>query len=82
MSESLLRALDLSVVGITIHHSFYRKDAKEAASMIRAQKESIDALTAALQQISDMGPMSVDDQRWRIARDTLDALKQKGPASA
>lgn len=45
-------------------------------------KQRIEALTAALQQISDMGPMSVDDQRWRIARDTLDALgiKQNAPS--
>ena len=34
-------------------------------------KADYDRLRAALLGIRDMGPMTVDDQRWRIAKDAL-----------
>jgi hypothetical protein len=55
-----------------------RRELLEAREALREAKANISIvvgangnLTAALQQISDMGPMSVDDQRWRIAREAL-----------
>lgn len=35
----------------------------------------IDSLREALRRIRDMGPATVDDQRWRIAKDALEDRK-------
>lgn len=35
--------------------------------------EEIYRLRSALRNIRDMGPMTVDDQRWRVAKDALGA---------
>ena len=34
--------------------------------------DEIERLRAALRDIRDMGPMTVDDQRWRIAKNALE----------
>lgn len=34
--------------------------------------DEIRRLRTVLRQIRDMGPMTVDDQRWRIAKDALE----------
>lgn len=39
-------------------------------SLIRLEMESA-KLRAALEEIRDAGPMTLDDQRWRIALDAL-----------
>jgi len=34
--------------------------------------DEIERLRAALRDIRDMGPMTMDDQRWRIAKNALE----------
>ena len=42
------------------------------AEVIMEAANEIEKLRAALRDIRDMGPMAVDDQRWRIARAALE----------
>lgn len=57
----------------------YRTDAygiealclSDAADLIDKQAAENAKLRAALEEIRDAGPMTLDDQRWRIALDAL-----------
>jgi len=39
---------------------------------INSLRAEVDRLRAALTEIRDAGPMTLDDQRWRIARAALE----------
>lgn len=44
-------------------------DAADEITLLRGKNAR---LGAALRTIRDMGPMTVDDQRWRVANDALE----------
>lgn len=46
--------------------------AAHTAVMLETAADEIERLRAALRDIRDMGPMTVDDQRWRIAKNALE----------
>lgn len=43
-----------------------------AGELCNQAADEIERLRAALRDIRDMGPMTVDDQRWRIAKNALE----------
>lgn len=56
-----------------------RPDCSYGGTMDRLA-DRIEALEAALQSISEMGPMAVDDQRWRIAQAAIKPLEPQKPS--
>lgn len=49
----------------------YRAEIEQNRIDLEEYRLDVERLRAALLNIRDMGPMTVDDQRWRIAKDVL-----------